>query len=194
MLARPRSPHRMNQKRIIDLLCGRTVQDKRGLPQQRYLKNGSAEELEARRALVRYLRKSRPIDLGIRWVIADLVDPDCIEIDRQIRIEHRRKGKPSKSALAEKKIAEFVWSQVQAGIKAESAIKSAKEKFGLGRSRIFKIWSQEGLGVACEADGIRLHDAPKRHDLANNKQRFCANRHPRTFIYRDECQSTVVCA
>lgn len=130
-----------DHKRIIHLLCGRTVQDKRGLPQQRYLKDGSADEKEARRALARELRTSLPLDVSLRFAIAELIDPDCIEIDRRIRFEHRRQGKPSKSALAEKTIAEFIWSRVQAGVKAESAISSAKQKFGLGRSRIFKIWS-----------------------------------------------------
>jgi hypothetical protein len=128
-------------KRIVELLGGRTVPGKRGLPQRTYLKDGSDEEKEARRALARELRSSAPLNLGLRFILADLIDPDRDEINRRIRFENRRKGKPSTNALAEKTIAEFIWSQVQAGVKAESAINSAKQKFGLGRSRIFKIWS-----------------------------------------------------
>jgi hypothetical protein len=129
-----------DQKRIIELLCGRTVQDKHGLPQQVYLKEGSTEELEARRALARELRTSIPLNLSLRFAIAELIDPDCDEVERRIRFDRRREGRPSSNALAEKQIAEFIFARVQAGVKTESVIASAVKKFGLVRSRIFEIW------------------------------------------------------
>src|SRR5690349_6744675 len=62
-----------DQQLIISLLCGRIAREKH---QEAYLKDGSIEELEARRALTRLLRTSRPLDLGVRFVLADLIDPD----------------------------------------------------------------------------------------------------------------------
>lgn len=128
-----------DQQLIIHLLCGRTVRNKRQVPRTVYLKEGSPEELEARRALARELRKSTPLDLGLRFLIADLVDPDD-EAGRRIRFGHRRRGTPS-NALAEKEIAEFIWSQVRSGVKTEAAAVQAIKKFGLERTRIFEIWS-----------------------------------------------------
>lgn len=128
-----------DQQRIVHLLCGRTVQDKHGLPRQSYLRNGSTDEKEARRALARVLRTTVPLEVGLRFIIAELIDPDCDEIDRRIRFEYRRKGKPS-NAYAERLIAEFIWARVQTGEKAESAVAHAMGKFGLGRSRVMKIW------------------------------------------------------
>ena len=128
-----------DQKQIIDLLCGRTVQDKHGLPRQRYLGNGSPDEKKACKALARELRTSRPLDLGIRFILADLIDPDRVEIDRRIRFENRRRGRQS-NAQAEKQIAEAIWSMVQAGTKTESAVAHAMKTFGLGRSRVMEIW------------------------------------------------------
>jgi hypothetical protein len=128
-----------DQERIVNLLSGRVVRNKRGLPQVVYLKEGSAEELEARRALARVLRTSKPLDLGLRFCIADLIDPDNDGDGRRIRFEQSRKGKPS-NALAEREVAKSIWLQVQAGVKTESAIKSATQEFGLQRSRILEIW------------------------------------------------------
>ena len=129
-----------DENRIISLLCGRTVRDERKLPQQRYLEDGSPKELEARRALARYLRTSRPMDFGVRSAIADLLDPDCIENERYIRFGHRRKGQPSRSALAEREIAELIWSHVQAGNSIDTAFRHVEEKFGLKQSSTKTIW------------------------------------------------------
>jgi hypothetical protein len=134
-----RSPTR-DQQLVIQLLCGHIVRNKHQVPHTVYLKDGSPEEQEARRALARILRTSLPLDLGLRFLIADLIDPDRDEIDRRIRFGHRRKGKPS-NALAEKEIAEFIWSQVRSGVKTEEAVFQAAERFGLERTRIFEIWS-----------------------------------------------------
>jgi hypothetical protein len=130
-----------DQKKIIELLSGRTVQDQRDLPQQVYLEEGGAEELEARRALARELRTSIPLNLGLRFLLANLIDPDCgDEVERRIRFEHRREGQPSSDARAEKKIAEFIWSRVQGGAQMKAAIPDATRKFKLGRTRIREIW------------------------------------------------------
>ena len=129
---------RDDQRRILDLLAGRRVLDKRGLPQTTYLKEGSAKEVEARRALARELRTSRPLDIGLKFLLADLIDPDNDVEIRHIRFGHRRKGKKT-NADAEKTVAEFLWERVPRD-GAESAFAAAKDKFRLGRSRIAEIW------------------------------------------------------
>jgi hypothetical protein len=128
------------KRQIVDLLCGPSVRDEHGLTRQSYLRDGSPEELAARRALARLLRTSSPLDLGLRFVLADLIDPDCDAVERKIRFERRRKGKPS-SAHTEKTISEFIWALVEDGVKREAAFHSAMDRFGLKRSRILKIWS-----------------------------------------------------
>jgi len=128
-----------DQKKIIDLLCGHTVQDQRDLAQQVYLEEGSAEELEARRALARELRTSIPLNLGLRFLLAELIDPDCDAAERRIRFDRRREGKRS-NAQAEKKIAEFIWARVQGGAQVKGAVSDAEVKFKLGQKRIKEIW------------------------------------------------------
>jgi hypothetical protein len=129
-----------DQQLVIHLLCGRIVRSKGQVPRTVYLKDGSPEEREARQALARMLRTTLPLDLGVRFLLADMTDPDREEASRRIRFENRRKGKPS-NAAAEKEVAEFIWSKIQAGEKTESAIKSVMEEFGLRRSRALEIWS-----------------------------------------------------
>jgi len=128
------------KRQIVALLCGRSVIDEHGLTRESYLRDGSAEEIAARRALARLLRTSSPLDLGLRVVLADLIDPDCDAVERQIRFERRRRGKPS-SAHADKQMCEFIWAHVKDGVKKEAAFQSAMDRFGLKRSRILKIWS-----------------------------------------------------
>jgi hypothetical protein len=125
--------------RIRALLCGELVRDDRGRPRTVYLKLGSNEEKEARRALARMLRSSLPLDPGVRFVLGDLIDPDLTEVEQIIRFEHRRKGKPS-NALAGKEIAESIWSQTRAGEKTETAVNRTMKQFGIGRSRTMDIW------------------------------------------------------
>jgi hypothetical protein len=128
---------------IRDLLAGRVVRDRRGSLQLQYLKEGSTEEKEARHALARMLRSSRPLDLGVRCLIAVMIDPDCDEADRRIRFKHKRRGQRS-NALAEKEVAEFIWSQRQAGRQVKVAVDDARKKFGLEQSRVKAIWGLWG--------------------------------------------------
>jgi hypothetical protein len=128
-----------DEERTIELICGRRVQDKHGLPTRTYLKEGSQEELEARRALARILRSSKPLDLGLRCILADMIDPDRDEVERTIRFKNRREGKRS-NAEAEKTVAEYVAAQIEGGGKVEFAVMKAIEKFGLKRTRVLEIW------------------------------------------------------
>jgi len=132
-----------DEELIVHLLCGREVQDKHGLATQVYLEDGSPEELEARRALARMLRSSRPLDLGLRVVLADLVDPDRDDVDRKINFNKRREGKPS-NAQAEKTVAEYIDAMLRdSGNKRQQlkyAISKAEAEFGLKRTRLLQIW------------------------------------------------------
>ena len=122
---------------IVALLFGRVTEDKRGLPRVVYLKENSAEELKARRALARYLRASRSqVDLGLRFAIADLIDPDCDVEPRKIRFERRNKGRPARDAITEKVIADLVGAQ--RAMKRESVIR----KLGISRSEAFDIYKR----------------------------------------------------
>jgi hypothetical protein len=111
-----------DRQRIADLLYG-------------HLKDDS----EARRALACKLRSARPLDLGLRFLLADLIDPDRDEVDRCIRFGSRRSGRPS-DALAEKQVAEFIFSKVQTREPVKVVIDDAVRKFGLKRARLLKIW------------------------------------------------------
>ncbi|WFU37600.1 hypothetical protein QA640_24340 [Bradyrhizobium sp. CB82] len=130
-----------DQERIIELICGRAAQDRHGLPTRIYLKEGSPEYLEARRALARMLRSSTPLDLGLRCILADLIDPDRDEVERTIGFKNRREGKRS-NAEAEKMVAEFIAARLQKGDQVKRAMSMAGERFGIKRSRLHEIWHE----------------------------------------------------
>jgi hypothetical protein len=123
------------------LLNGISVRKHGRVTREVYPEAGS-EEKTARRALARILRTSKPLDLGLRLCIADLVDPDRNEIEREIRFAYRRKGGRRASAVGENEIAEFIRAQLQAGTKLKAAVSNATEHFGFGksRSRAMDIW------------------------------------------------------
>jgi hypothetical protein len=122
------------------MLLGRTVQNARGLPETVYLQEGSEEELEARRALARELGSSKPLDLGLRFILAHMVDPDRDELDRVICFKNRRSGHPSTNPEADKMIAEYIAARVQDGDQMKRAMSLATERFGLERTQLYEIW------------------------------------------------------
>lgn len=123
-----------DQRRILELLGGRT---KRGQLRS-YLKDNSAAEKEARRALAKELRKGAPLDLGLKFYIADLIDPDGMS-DRRIRFVNRRRGNRS-DAQAENDIAEFIWAKAPTGKLKKAVEYEVAQRFGIRRSRIRNIW------------------------------------------------------
>src|SRR6516162_2516430 len=77
-----------------ELLGGYCDQDRRGRLRSRYLKEGSQEEVDARRAIARLLRSNDPLDRQLRTALAGLFDPDgppALE-QRKISIVWRRRG------------------------------------------------------------------------------------------------------
>jgi hypothetical protein len=120
------------------------------------LKEGSAENLTARRVLARLLRRpEQQLDLGLRWALAKLFDPDpppladgegrCGKEDEQpfmLHLKRRRRGRPEKE-MTESQIAEFIWQQRYTQHRQmQDVIDDVKKMFGTGRRRAFEIWKR----------------------------------------------------
>ena len=119
------------------------------------LKEGSNENLNARRALARLLRRpEQRLDLGLRWALAELFDPDppplvdgeghCGKDDEQpfiIHLKRRRRGKPAKETVAERDIAVFIWDR-HGKRQMRDIVRAATKKFGPKRTQILKIWEK----------------------------------------------------
>jgi hypothetical protein len=96
------------------------------------LREGSARDLQARRTLARMLRSSKPLDPGVRFILADAVDPDGESGERLVL-----KRKPGRrQRVNERHVAAYVYQRKKAGVKAESAVKEAMTKFNVGRSTV----------------------------------------------------------
>jgi hypothetical protein len=75
------------------LLDGYVEQDGHGRLRAKYFKEGSPEELDARRALAKHLRGDGALDRGIRTSLAALFDPAAPEWEqRKIKIVRRQRG------------------------------------------------------------------------------------------------------
>ena len=124
------------------LLGGYTDQDRRGRRRSRYLKEGSQQEVDARRAIARLLRSNGPLDRQLRTNLADLFEPSPPAWEqRKIRIVSRRRGRPI-DHISNTQIAEHVWEQVRAGAKVTAAIESAADEFGVEPETVTKIWGK----------------------------------------------------
>jgi hypothetical protein len=133
----------MTQRRDRDqlageLLVGRAVYDKRGLPRQVFLKPGSAKELEARRALAKVLRTEH--DWSVQTALADMIDPDS-GYYRYIHFQNRRAGKPNEFQ-AEYHIAEFILTRTKGGKLTKRVIGEVEDKFGVHTRHTRKIWTR----------------------------------------------------
>jgi len=124
------------------LLGGYTDQNRRGRRRSRYLKEGSQQEVDARRAIARLLRSNGLLDRQLRTNLADLFEPSPPAWEqRKIRIVSRRRGRPI-DHISNTQIAEHVWEQVRAGAKVTAAIESAADEFGVEPETVTKIWGK----------------------------------------------------
>lgn len=91
-------------------------------------------------------------------ILAALIDP---ESTWQLKLTYGRRGRP-KSAFSdidrwalERTIQSFIAEAVERGVKLESVITDAAQKFGMSRSKAFGIWQRRGSdekrGAALEA-------------------------------------------
>jgi hypothetical protein len=102
-------------KAIIDWLTGK-------------LKEGSVEDLSARRALAEVLRHER-LDMGLRYALADLIDPDQRDDLGLWLVFKRAQGR--KQTTNWRRVAAIIWKEVNAGTKKEAAVAEAMGKCGV---------------------------------------------------------------
>jgi hypothetical protein len=102
------------------------------------LRKGSTRDLQARRTLARMLASSKPLDPGLRFILADAVDPDG-EYGLQLSLK-RKPGRPGR--VNERHVAAYVYQKKNAGMKLESAVKEAMTKFNVSRSTVLGAWSE----------------------------------------------------
>ena len=103
------------------------------------LKEGSARDLRARRTLAQMLRYAKPLDLGLRWTLADAFDPDG---ESDLRLSLKRKPGRRKH-INDRHVAAYVYQQTKAGEKFESAVEGAMAAFKVSRGKVtgaFSIW------------------------------------------------------
>jgi hypothetical protein len=104
------------------------------------LKDGSREELEARRTLARILRAER-MDMALRLMLANLIDPDNRDTHRQWLVFRRARGRAPRFDL--RLIALTVWEKhIVAKHSWESAVKDAMNEHGASRTTVAAAWRQ----------------------------------------------------
>jgi hypothetical protein len=147
------SGHDDDLNRAYWLLGGCLYYNKRGLPFNKYLKEGDAEEVEARMAIAKLLR-SRRVNGQLLDMLASLFDPrprilpnckahpDFLHIDeRRIVFRYRARGNRNNN-YANTVIAQHVWQYVRAGGKIEKGVVDTAEKFKLSREQVMDVWSR----------------------------------------------------
>jgi hypothetical protein len=138
------------------LLRGSIEQDARGRLRLVYLKEGTAEDLAARRALARILRSDAPLNYQIRSKLAELFEPDVAWLEeRKISFSFRGRGKPTDHAAAVQ-----VFICVNDGLKKPGATLNrayaeVAQEFGMSEEMAKKYWRRYSqiYGVS----------APRRH-------------------------------
>jgi hypothetical protein len=124
------------------LLGGFVKADRHKWLHQKYLKERSAAERDARRAMATLLRSNRPLDRQLRASLADLFDPDdplgekrCIKICR-------RHGGRQVDQLSKTQIASEVAANVKRRAGVTRAIQNVAEDFSLSDERVKQIWRE----------------------------------------------------
>jgi hypothetical protein len=85
-------------------------------------KEGSADDLKARRALAEVLRYG-PLDPGLRFILADLIDPEMRD-DLSLWLVFKRPPGRTKS-VDYRNVAAVIWERIQAGDPKEAAYQHA---------------------------------------------------------------------
>jgi hypothetical protein len=93
-------------------------------------RKGSPRDLQARRTLEQMLR-GLPYD-GLLDVLAAAVKDGRL-------VMRRKRGRRQKDAYS---IAAFVYQRTKAGVRVESAVKEAEDKFGVKSSTVYSAWSR----------------------------------------------------
>lgn len=102
------------------------------------LRKGSPRELRARRTLARMLRSERPLDLGLRFILADAVDPDGEGAQRLLL--KRKRGRPQR--INHRRVAAFLYQRTKAGESWEAAVHATMDEFRCARGTVTGAWSK----------------------------------------------------
>jgi hypothetical protein len=131
----------MLNEELAELLLGGFVEtDKYNRLRHRHLKEGSAEEREARRAIAKVLRS--PVLLGrqLRDSLADLFDPETPGWEqRRIKLVYRRRGKLIDHNRATEVLTEVVMN-IRANCSRNKAIGNTAAKFSMSEEMVKRIW------------------------------------------------------
>jgi len=101
-------------------------------------RKGSARDLQARRTLARMLRSSKPLDPGVRFILAEAIDPDG---EDDVRLFLKRKP-GRRRRVNERHVAAFIYQRTKDGVSVESAVKEAEGKFAVKSSTVYSAWSK----------------------------------------------------
>lgn len=105
------------------------------------IKEGAGDDDKARRILARFLRSSLPLDLGLRVLLANQIDPDTRDDAGQWLAFKRVRGNRSRRVNS-RQIAAAVWDRNVKGEKWEAAVQQAMKDFGVGRSTVTAAWDK----------------------------------------------------
>ncbi len=100
-----------------------------------------ADEDQARRLLTDVLRTERPLDLGLRFTLADLFDPDSRD-DLGCCLTIKKMRGNRKSRLNSRLIAARVWKATRNGCKLKLAVKDAAGECRCHESTVYEAWSR----------------------------------------------------
>jgi hypothetical protein len=117
-----------------------------GNGKHQYLKPGSKEEREARRAMTRVLRSDEPLPWEVRSWLAMLFDPDTIAPTiRDIKFYFRHKGGGGPPQfLQHHQIGLQMLRLVRGGNTVDAAVKVMMGKYKLADRQVRKIWARHG--------------------------------------------------
>jgi hypothetical protein len=124
-----------DEKLAEQLFLGRTVQDKTGRRKTEYLTKDSADERSARDALGRLLLRD-DCRIDIKALVYEALRTDG-KSERRLVFQFRKKGNRPNSS-ADFGVAFHVLQLRGDGVKVESAIHGAMQKFGLSRKAVFE--------------------------------------------------------
>ena len=102
-------------KLIIDWIAGR-------------FRDGSIEDLAARRAIARRLRHG-PLSVELLAGLATLIDPDFREVHGWWLAAKRPRGRPK--SVDDRRVAATVWQELKRGQRMKVAVAEAMGKFGI---------------------------------------------------------------
>jgi hypothetical protein len=99
-----------------------------------------ADEDRARRLLAKLLRTTRPLDLGLRFALGDLFDPDLVLEQGCYLAIKRARGNPSIPRVNYGDVARYIWRAIREGTSRHKAVGAAAKKFQCHKKTAQKAW------------------------------------------------------